>query len=366
MTTITKQPLKTLPGVIIKSAWLPPKMCIFGTPGVGKSTLGAGAPNAIFIPTEAGVENLDVARFPVSDTLAEFLERLAMVANGEHDHGAVVIDTLNGLMELYYRAKKDIPGEKGKPLYDFVGFGGHSGWSATARDIKQDFLPLVNKCQKRGMFVVLLAHSGEYTRKNPLGDDLVVAAPSIPKQVWKDIHGDMDVIGRADYVYTTQRVGQSGRAKASTDEDVVDGVKVKVRELSFDGRAEQDCKTRIGYELPSKMPLSWDVFAANLGNVKALAAEIRELWRYMAADKVEATLKWLGVDGPERLVEANRSKLSQLRNRLLEIKAVTPPDEPEAPAAADSGNGSDGQGNAETDASAETLEELAEAAAPGN
>lgn len=333
MSTIMKQPRKTLPGVVSKSRWLPPKICIYGTPGIGKSTFGAGAPNPIFIPTEAGVENLDVARFPVAETLDDLLAHLRLVAEGDHDHGAVVIDTLNGLMELYYRAKKDIPGDKGRPLYDFIGFGGHSGWSGVARNFKEDVPPLLAKCQARGMYVVLLAHAGQYTRKNPLGDDLEVAAPSVPKQVWKDIHGDMDVIGRADYVYTTRKAGLSGKAKASTDEESVDGVKVKVRQLTFDGGVEQDCKARVGYELPPTLPLSWDAFAAHIGNVRALAQEIRDLWRYLPEDKITATLGWLGVDSLERLAEANRSKLSQLRNRLVEEKAATPPEEPDAIAA---------------------------------
>ena len=320
MTTVLKEPAKTLPGVITKSKWYPPKICIYGTPGVGKSTFGAGAPNPIFIPTEAGVENLDVARFPVATSLADFLNHLSVVANEQHDHGAVIIDTLNGLMDFYYQDKKGIIGEKGKPLYDFTGFGGFGGWSAVARDIKNDFLPLLSKCQRRGMYVILLAHTGEYTRNNPLGDNLVVAAPSIPKWVWKELHGDLDVIGRADYVYTTIGTGASGKAKASSEENVIDGMKVKIRQLTFDGGVEQDCKARIGYELPPTMPLSWDVFASHLGNVGALADEIRELWQYMAADKVDATIKWLGVNGVEHIQEASRSKLSQLRNRLLERK----------------------------------------------
>lgn len=320
MTATMKQPLKTLPGVITRSSWLPPRMLVYGIPGVGKSTFGAGAPDPVFVPTEAGVENLDVARFPAARSLDEFLNNLRLVAAGEHEHRAVVVDTLNGLLPLYFHAKKGIPGEKGKPLYDFVGYGGHSGWTAVGRDLAADVFPLLDQCQRRGMFVVLLAHTGEYTRKNPLGDDIVVAAPSIPKQVWKEVHPWLDVIGRADYVYTTVKAGDR-KAKASTDEEVVDGVKVKVRKLIFAGGVEQDCKTRVGYELPPEMPLSWDVFASHLGNVKALAAEVRDLWPCLPPDKAASALHWLGVDGVERLAEANRSKLSQLRNRLLEVKA---------------------------------------------
>lgn len=332
MTATLRAPRKTLPGVITKSQWLPPKMCIFGLPGIGKSTFGSGAPNPIFIPTEAGVENLDIARFPVAKNLPDFLNHLNMVANEEHDHGAVVIDTLNGLVDLYYQDKKDIPGELGKdgkprPKYDFTGFGGYGGWSAVSRDIAADIFEPLSKCQQRGMYVILLAHTGEYIRKNPIGEDLTVAAPSIPKWVWKSIHPWLDVIGRADYLYNTKsKTDGFGKTvtKAATVEDTVDGVKYKIRKLIFDGGAEQDCKARVGYELPPDMDLSWDIFASYLGNIKELAKEIRELWHFMPEERMQPTLEWLGVNSLEQLPEASRGRLSQIRNRLLELKAAAP------------------------------------------
>ena len=40
---------------------------IYGTDGVGKSTLCSHAPNPIFVGAEKGTEQLDVARFPLGD-----------------------------------------------------------------------------------------------------------------------------------------------------------------------------------------------------------------------------------------------------------------------------------------------------------
>ncbi len=323
MTTTLKQPRQTLPGVITKSAWHPPMICLYGDAGIGKSTFGASAPNPIFVTTEAGVENLDVARFPVAETLDAFLANLALVANEEHEHGAVVIDTLNGLMQLYYQAKKIIIGEKNKPLYDFVGFGGHSGWAAVANDVKIDVFPLLAKCQRRGLYVILLAHAGTYTDKTSI-EDVVKTGASINKTVWKAILGEMDVVGKAEYMYSTKSAGgkESTKVRASTDVEVIDGVKVKQRRVIFEGGMEVDAKTRVGYELPPEMPLSWEAFESSLGNIQLLASQVRELWKYQPADKQEATLAWLGVKGLDDLVKANRSRLSQLRNRLLDAKTA--------------------------------------------
>jgi hypothetical protein len=322
---MTTTPLKTLPGIITEAQNLQPIMCLFGVPGVGKSTTGSQTEDPIFIPLEEGVENIDVHRFPVATTLDQFLENLKAVAHGDHGYKTVVIDTLNRLMDLYHQAKKDIPGEKGKPLYDFVGYGGTSGWTAVAKDIRREVIPLLMTCKRRGMLVLVLAHTGQYTRNNPLGDNMVVSAPSIPKPVWLELHGDFDVIGRADYVYSTSTVskdrdGRTTKAKASTDEEIVDGARVKARRLTFAGGAEDDCKTRVGYELPATLPLSWAAIRENLGNINKLVAEIRDLWRYLPPDSAAKTLAWLGRSNLDDIAKASRSKLSQLRNRLIELR----------------------------------------------
>ena len=325
--TALKQPHRTLPGVITESRWLPPKICVYGSPGIGKSTFGAEAPNPIFIPTESGVENMNVARFPVARALPEFLSNLKAVAEGDHDHKSVVVDTLNGVMELYYAARKDIIGDRGKPLYDFVGYGGTTGWRGVAREIGFEMLDPLEKCQQRGMYVILLAHAGTYNDKNPLGDDIVKSGPAINKNVWEQIHRWLDVIGRAEYVFSTYKSGN--RVKASTDIETIDGIRVKQRRLYFDGGMEVDAKTRIGYELPPTMPLSWETVASRMGNVKALADDVRGMWQYLPDDKRATTLAWLGADSLNDLANANKGRLSQTYKRLLELKTVAEAEEAE-------------------------------------
>lgn len=319
MTTAVRMPRKSLPGVITQSAWLPPMICLYGDGGIGKSTFGASASRPVFVTTEAGVDNLDVARFPVAGTLDEFLSNVSHVAAGEHDYGTIVIDTLNGLMHLYHEAKKGLLNHNGKPAYDFVGFGGHSGWGAAANDIRSDLFPLLHACKRRDMFVVILAHAGTYTDKTSI-DDVIKTGASINKIVWKTVLGEMDVVGKAEYVFSVK--SRSGDViRASTDVDVVNGVRVKQRRIVFEGGMEVDAKTRIGYELPPELPLSWSEFEKHLGNKALVAAEVLDMWEYVEPDKRATTLEWLGVDSVEKLARANRSRLTQLRNRLREIRS---------------------------------------------
>ena len=49
----------------------PPRLFIYGQEGVGKSTIGAAAPNPVFVQTEDGLGEIDTAKFPLAKTLGE-------------------------------------------------------------------------------------------------------------------------------------------------------------------------------------------------------------------------------------------------------------------------------------------------------
>jgi len=48
----------------------PPRILLYGTEGIGKSTFAAQAPNPIFIPTEDGLNEIDCASFPMAKNTA--------------------------------------------------------------------------------------------------------------------------------------------------------------------------------------------------------------------------------------------------------------------------------------------------------
>ena len=50
----------------------PPRIMIYGSEGVGKSTFGASAPGAIFIQTEDGLGEIDCRKFPLPDRRCGF------------------------------------------------------------------------------------------------------------------------------------------------------------------------------------------------------------------------------------------------------------------------------------------------------
>src|SRR5690606_2505587 len=71
-----------------------PKIVIYGGPKVGKSTFAAGAPKAVFVQTEEGLDALDVVKFPMAQTFGDVMGALQALATEEHEFETVVIDSL--------------------------------------------------------------------------------------------------------------------------------------------------------------------------------------------------------------------------------------------------------------------------------
>ena len=68
---------------------------IYGTDGVGKSYWASQAPRPIFIGAEKGTEQLDVARFPQTDSIGELLAQVRALQLEKHEFDSVVLDSLD-------------------------------------------------------------------------------------------------------------------------------------------------------------------------------------------------------------------------------------------------------------------------------
>src|SRR5690606_3610639 len=80
----------------------PPRLLIYGTEGIGKSTTAAQAPNPIFIPTEDGLDQIDCASFPLAGKLADVESAMQSLLHEKHDFESVVIDSVDWLERLIW------------------------------------------------------------------------------------------------------------------------------------------------------------------------------------------------------------------------------------------------------------------------
>src|SRR6516162_10103399 len=58
---------------------------VYGTDGVGNSTLCSHTPNPIFVGAEKGTEQLDVARFPQTESISELFAQPVTLQTEKHE-----------------------------------------------------------------------------------------------------------------------------------------------------------------------------------------------------------------------------------------------------------------------------------------
>src|ERR1051325_10517202 len=83
---------------------MPPRLMVYGTEGIGKSTLAAASPNPIFIQTEDGLSEIACSKFPLAVSLDDVLGALAELRGSDHPFHTVVIDSLDWLERLIWDA----------------------------------------------------------------------------------------------------------------------------------------------------------------------------------------------------------------------------------------------------------------------
>lgn len=165
---------------------LPPRLCIYGGHGIGKSTLASQFPTPIFISTEDGLDQLDVTSFPKAENIGEVAENIKNLIKEDHDFKTVVVDSVDWLVEPLI--SEDI-----KKSYDAkdLAYGKEQMYVAESfREILEG-LDILRK--KKGMNVVLIAHATVVKYQDPRSDEYDRFAPKLPArcnallQEWADV-----------------------------------------------------------------------------------------------------------------------------------------------------------------------------------
>lgn len=280
----------------------PLRVLMYGVEGVGKSTFAGSAPAPIFVGAEDGTSELDVARFPEPSTWAEALEAIAELTNAEHEYKTLVVDTLDWLEPLCWAhvcaTKKD---RNGKPFKDIEDIGYGKGYAA-ALDEWRLFLAALDRLRaKRGVHVVLLAHSWIKGFKNPAGEDydryelkLHAKAAGLMRE-WSDA-----VLFAQHETYTHERDGR------------VKGISTGARVVFTQRTAAYDAKNR--HDLPEKLPLDWEAFAeavaahrpASPAELKAQITELLESATDATKQRVNTALARVGDDAAQLARIANK------------------------------------------------------------
>jgi hypothetical protein len=221
-----------------------------GPPGVGKSTFASEAPNPIFIPTERGLDQITVAKFPTPATLTEFGSYLKAVTEEEHDYQTLVIDTADALELLIFDAV--MAEGKVKSIEDFG--GGYGKGFTRAREYWARLLARLTALSER-MNVLLIAHSHLRTITDPmLGTAYDVHEMKIQQKSVELIRQSVDLILFARMATTIAK----DSPKARKGRGIVSGD----REMYTQPTTGIEAKNRFNLESP--MEFSWEALQAGI------------------------------------------------------------------------------------------------------
>src|SRR5690348_1311640 len=81
---------------------LPPKICITGQPGVGKTALASRFPRPVLLDTEGGAGALDIPSFGRLNIFEQVLAAIKKLLAQKHAFETVIVDTIDALEPLVW------------------------------------------------------------------------------------------------------------------------------------------------------------------------------------------------------------------------------------------------------------------------
>ena len=228
----------------------PPRIMIYGSEGVGKSTFAALAPNPVFVQTEDGLSEIDCSKFPLAKSLDDVVLQLQAVRDEQHDYGTVVIDSLDWLERLVWDRVCADYGVKSIEKAD----GGYGKGYVHALTYWRQIVSLLNDIRARkGMAVILIAHAAVERFEDPEHAAYDRYTPRLHKKACSLVCEWVDAV-----LFASRRM----RVDSTTGKAAPVGADGGERILRTNGSPACIAKNRFG--LPTELPLSWSAFVEAL------------------------------------------------------------------------------------------------------
>lgn len=238
---------------------MPPRIEIYGSEGIGKSSYAAAAPNAIFIPTEDGLGEVDCHRFPLAQTFSEVMVALESLFHEKHQFQTVVIDSLDWLERLIFDEVCQEYGVRSIEKAD----GGYARGYTHALSHWRKILKLLDALRnEKGMACILIAHSKIEKFEDPESSAYDRYLPRLHKHANALISEWVDAVFFATRRFRTQKEDAGFNRERTIAAPIgADGGERVIRTIG--GPA---CVAKNRFNLPPELPLSWDAFVTALNN----------------------------------------------------------------------------------------------------
>jgi hypothetical protein len=236
---------------------MPPRILIYGTEGVGKSSTSTGAPRPIFVPTEDGLGQIDCDKFPLATSFDEVMAALTALNTEQHDYETVVIDSLDWLERLIWDALCEQYRVNSIEKVD-RGYGKGYAYSLA---LWRKFLTQISQLHTdRRMIVLLIAHAKIERFEDPEAPAYDRYTPRLHKHAGAMLTEWCDAVLFATRKFITRSEETSfGRQRAIAAPVGADGGDRILRTVGG-----PTCVAKNRYGLPAELPLSWNALVGSI------------------------------------------------------------------------------------------------------
>lgn len=293
----------------------PPRILLYAREKIGKTGFAAGAPNPIFLCSEMGTEEYDVARIQITEWGQLFTTVDALIAD-PHDYRTVVLDTLDHLEAVLHRWILDNDPKKAASMITAAG-----GYGKAYKVATENFRKLASKLdvltEKRRVTVVLLAHAHIEKFNDPESDGWDQYRLKMHKEAagffkeWVDavLFANLDIAAK-------EEKGEKTKALNTGDRYIFT---IPPRNAAYEAGNR--------WALPPKIKLRWSAFAEALAASNALRSELAALAAKLPADQRAAAEQIAREakdhDSLKALVEKTRAKLAPQTTNQTTATATT-------------------------------------------
>lgn len=219
----------------------PVRAVIYGSEGIGKSTLASQMPEPLFIDIEGGTAQMDVARIDTPTSWAMLISEVEYVRDNDLGIKTLIIDTADRAQALCEAA---LLAESGVDSIEKVGGGYGKGYTALLEKFRKDLLYRLDEVIARGINVVLLAHAVMRKQESPDDPPFDRWELNLSKKLAPEVRAWADLLLFCNF--RVMAIEENGRTKAK-------GTAKRI--MYANHRPTFDAKNRYG--LPDEMPLEY-------------------------------------------------------------------------------------------------------------